>query len=145
MITYVDTSLLLKLILDDEEGCASAERLWVDSDHLVSAEIGYVEARAALAAAGRAGRIPSDGLDAANTALGDLWAQVDRVPITAALIADAGDIAQREALRGYDAVHLAAAMRAKAGVMATGDQALLAAAARNGMDTADPTVAPPDQ
>ena len=49
--------MLLKLLVDDEVGGDAAERLWIDSDYLVCAEIGYAEARAALAAAHRNARI----------------------------------------------------------------------------------------
>ena len=49
MIAYVDTSVMLKLLVDDEVGGDAAQRLWLDADYLVCAEIGYVEARAALA------------------------------------------------------------------------------------------------
>ncbi len=142
MITYTDTSFLLKLVVDDEEGIEAAQRLWFDSDHLVCAEIGYVEARAALAAAHRSGRFDAEGLDVAKAAFDDLWAQLDLVPVTTALLAAAGDIAEREGLRGYDAVHLTAAIETKATVMASADRQLLAAAARHGIDTADPTTSP---
>lgn len=43
MITYVDTSVLLKLLVDDEVGGDAAERLWVESSYVVCAEIGYVD------------------------------------------------------------------------------------------------------
>lgn len=142
MITYADTSLLLKLVVDDEEGIEAAQRLWLDSDYIVCAEIGYVEGRAALAAAHRSGRLDAEGLEVAKAGFDDLWAQVDRVPLTASLLAAAGDTAERERLRGYDAVHLQAAIATNATVIASADRQLLAAAARNGIDTADPTTAP---
>lgn len=142
MITYTDTSFLLKLVVDDEEGIAAAQRLWLDSDYLVCAEIGYVEARAALAAAHRSGRFDVDGLAVAKVGFDDLWAQLDRVSLTTALLGAACDTAEREGLRGYDAVHLTAAIEANATVMASADGQLLAAAARNGIDTADPTRPP---
>lgn len=144
MITYTDTSFLLKLVVDDEDGIEIAQRLWLDSDYLVCAEIGYVEARAALAAAHRSGRLDADALAVAKAGCDDLWAQLDRVPVTTALLATAGDTAERESLRGYDAVHLTAAIEARATVMATADRQLLAAAARSGIDTADPTTSPSD-
>jgi len=142
LITYTDTSVLLKLLVDDEDGIEAAQRLWLDSDHVVCAEIGYVEARAALAAARRAGRLNDEELKTARVELDTLWPQVDRVPLTATLVATAGDTAEQNSLRAYDAIHLAAALQAGATVMATADNQLLAAAARNGLDTADPNSAP---
>lgn len=131
--------MLLKLLVDDEAGIDSAQRLWLQSDHVVCAEIGYVEARAALAAAARAGRFNSNGHETAKSELDGLWLQVDRVPLTSALITAASELAERESLRGYDAVHLAAAIAAGATVMAAADKQLLAAARNNGLDTADPS------
>ena len=57
MITYFDTSILIKLLIDDEAFGAESERLWLDSDFAVCAEVGDAEARAALAAVRRNGRL----------------------------------------------------------------------------------------
>jgi len=138
LIAYIDTSVLLKLLLDDEDGTDAAQQLWLDSRHLVCAEIGYVEARAALAAARRANRLSAGGLKIANAELEELWAQIDYVPITTSLIVAAGAVAETEGLRGYDAVHLAAALKADSTVMASADKGLLIAADRNGLDTSNP-------
>ena len=142
MITYTDTSFLLKLLVDDEDGIEAAQRLWLESDYVVCAEIGYVEARAALATAHRGGRLDAEGSTIAKAGLEDLWAQIDRVRLTTALLFAAGDTAEREGLRGYDAVHLSAAIQSGATTMATSDHQLLAAAARNGLETADPNMSP---
>ena len=45
MITYVDTSTLIKLLID-EVGTIEAGLIWDEPDVLVSARIGHVEARA---------------------------------------------------------------------------------------------------
>ena len=138
MITYIDTSVLLKLLVDDEVGVSAAQRLWLDSDFVVCAEIGYAEARAALASAHRAGRLDAHGLSTAKAELDTLWAQLDVVPVTTELVRVAGDLAELEALRGYDAVHLAAALAIKATVVATADAQLLAAAQRRQFDVSNP-------
>jgi uncharacterized protein len=137
VITYVDTSVLLKLLVHDEAGSLAADRLWLESDVLVCAEIGYAEARAALASARRAGRLTAAGLSTARAELDKLWAQLDVVTVTAELVRSAGDLAEVEGLRGYDAVHLAAAMAAQATVFATADAQLVAAARRRRFDLAD--------
>lgn len=139
MITYVDTSVLLKLLVDDEVGTDAVQRLWLESDFVVCAEIGYAEARAALAAARRSGRLDADGLSIAKAELSALWSQVDVVPVTTALVLAAGDLAEVEGLRGYDAVHLAAALAGQANVVAaTSDLQLLAAAQRHQLDVSNP-------
>ncbi len=62
MITYFDTSILIKLLIDDEAFGAESERLWVESEVAVCAEIGYTEARAALAAMRREKRLTASSL-----------------------------------------------------------------------------------
>jgi uncharacterized protein len=138
VITYIDTSVLLKLLVDDEVGASAAQRLWLDSDFVLCAEIGYAEALAALAAARRGGRLDAAGLSIAKAELTTLWTQLDVVPVTTALVLAAGDLAESEGLRGYDAVHLAAALAGQATVVATADSQLLAAAHRRKLDVANP-------
>ena len=138
MITYVDTSVLLKLLVDDEVGSDAAQRLWIESDFVTCAEIGCVEARAALAAAHRGGRLGVRGLSTAKSELPTLWAQIDVVPVTTSLVLAAGDLAELEGLRGHDAVHLAAALAAQATVVASADTQLLAAARRRHLDVSNP-------
>ena len=138
MITYIDTSVLLKLLIDDEVGADAAQRLWLDSDFVLCAEIGYAEARAALASARRGGRLDARGLSTAKAELNALWAQVDIVPVTTELVLAAGHLAESEGLRGYDAVHLAAALAGRASVVATADSQLLAAAQHRRLSVANP-------
>ena len=56
MITYVDTSTSIKLIVD-EEGSERAELIWQTTDSVASVSLIVVEARAALAAAARGKRL----------------------------------------------------------------------------------------
>jgi predicted nucleic acid-binding protein len=137
VITYIDTSVLLKLLVDDEVGAGAAQRLWLESDYLVCAEIGYAEARAALASARRGGRLDADELSTAKAELDTLWAQLDVVPVTTELVWAAADLAEVEGLRGYDAVHLAAAIAGGATVVASADARLLAAAQRSRLDVSN--------
>ncbi len=69
------------------------------------------------------------------------------VEVTMALLTDAMDLAEKHALRGYDAVQLAAALEANAErsrtslpplVLVTGDGDLLTAAAAEGLPTDNP-------
>lgn len=143
MITYVDTSVIIKLLVDDETGTGAVERLWLESEFVVCAEIGYVEARAALAAAHRAGRLDDEALEVARNQLDALWEQIDVVPMTTQLGRQAGDLADTEHLRGYDAVHLAAAIVAHATVFASAHTQLLAAAHRQHLDVANPLESAP--
>jgi len=142
LITYVDSSVVMKLLVSDEDGGEAVERLWMASDVLMCSEIGWVEVRSALAAATRARRLSARAHRRAKSSLAELWGQLDCVPVSAAVVAAAGDIAEAEGLRSYDAVHLAAALASDATVFAAADRRLLEAAHRRGFDTADPTRPP---
>lgn len=137
--TYVDTSALVKLLVEDEEGRSAMEALWLASDVVVCCELGYVEARAAIAAARRARRLRAGDLADARAILDDLWAQLDVIQITTELVRDAADLAETDGLRGYDAVHLAAALLASVDTFASGDTRLCAAALRHGLNISNPT------
>jgi predicted nucleic acid-binding protein len=107
VILYTDTSALIKLFLS-EPGTAEMRAAQSLYEGFAVAAIGYVELRAALATAIRNGRIPTERR--ADTAIDAerLWATVAEIPIEAVLIRRAGDLAEQQRLRGYDAVHLAA-------------------------------------
>lgn len=139
MITYVDTSTLLKLVVD-EEGSDRAELVWQAGDTLASVSLVLVEARAALAAAARGRRLTAAQHRDAKAALLLLVGDLHVVEVTEGLVADAADLAEIEALRGYDAVHLAAALSVGASVLTSADGALCEAAARRGLHVANPLV-----
>ena len=137
MITYVDTSSVLKLVID-EDGSERAGLVWDTADSLASVALIVVEGRAALAAARRAGRLDARQHRRAREAFAALVDELAVVEVTEELIADAADLAEDEALRGYDAVHLAAALTIEATVLASADIALCDAAQRRGLHVANP-------
>jgi len=115
--------------------------LWDRADLIVASQLVYPEARAALAAAARAGRIDgSTHLSAVDT-LEDLYAQLRIVAIDEPLAREAGDLAAQHALRGYDAVHLACALHLEGDdiLLATWDNALNSAARATGQLIANDT------
>jgi predicted nucleic acid-binding protein len=104
---YLDTSSLVKLYVAEPE--SESVRLLVDSaDIVATAAIAYPEARAALARRRRDGGLRPRAFTATKRALDDDWPRYLAVDVTAALCRDAGDLAERHRLRGYDGVHLAA-------------------------------------
>ncbi len=137
MITYVDTSSLLKLLIE-EPGSELAGRLWDTADALASVPLVVVEARAALAAAERGARLTAAQHVEAKSELSVLLDELTMVAITDDLVAQAAEFADREALRGYDAVHLAAAVKVGADVLTSADTALCTAAERCGLHVANP-------
>ncbi len=137
MITYVDTSTLLKLLIE-EDGSERAGLIWDTAESLTSAALVVVEGRAALAAAERHGRLTRAQLKRAKADLSDLIDEMSLVEITEDLIELAADLAENEQLRGYDAVHLAAALTVEAEILSSADTALCEAAERGGLHVANP-------
>lgn len=137
MIAYVDTSALLPLLID-ELASERASTLWRAADRVVAVRVIYAEARSALAQAQRLGRLTVEELEAAVAELEGLYAQLDVIEVDDALVRRAGELAQLHALRGYDAVHLAAAERVADTdtVLVTGDMDLSRAADELGLSVA---------
>ena len=137
MITYVDTSSLLKLIVE-EPGSDRAALIWDTADALAAASVIVVEGRAALAAAARGGRITAAQHRNAKRELTALIDDLALVQVTDELVGRAADLAEAESLRAYDAVHLAAALTVGATVLTSADTALCDAALRQGLHVANP-------
>ena len=137
MIAYFDTSAIISLIIE-EPSSAVTSRLWDDAERIVSVRVLYPEARAALARAERMRRVTRGQLTAAIAELESIIGQVDHIEINAPLARLAGDLAQTHGLRGYDAVHLAAAATAADNelVVVTGDSDLGRAATSLGISVA---------
>jgi predicted nucleic acid-binding protein len=138
VIAYFDTSAVMPLLIA-EPGSDRAASLWDGADRVVSVRLVYPEARAALAQAERLGRLTARQLRNAVTGFEALFEQIDLVEVDDVLARRAGELAEVRQLRGYDAVHLAAADRVRDPnvVMITGDGALLAAATAEGMAVAE--------
>jgi uncharacterized protein len=141
VIAYFDTSALIPLLVD-EPGSDRAARLWDVADNVVAVRLIYAEARAALAQATRTGRLATADLTTAIDGLEGLHASLDLLEVDEQLVRRAGELAQHHALRGYDAIHLAAAERVRddATVMVAGDRDLCTAAGALGMAVADTSI-----
>jgi len=137
VITYVDTSSVLKLLVD-EDGSERAELIWDTADALVSSALIVVEGRAALAAAQRGRRLSAAQHRRARDEFALLVDELTIAEVTEDLIASAAELAEVESLRGYDAVHLAAALTVGATVLSSADTALCSAAERRGLHVANP-------
>lgn len=85
--------------------------LWGSSHPAAAGVLAYPEGRAALAAAKRGGRLTPAGYRSGLADFEDVHAALLIVAIDEALATQAGDLAAEHNLRGYDAVHLAGALR----------------------------------
>jgi uncharacterized protein len=129
VIAYFDTSAIIPLIIN-EPSTDRCGRVWNDSSRVVSVRLLYPEARAALAKAERMGRLSASQRDAAVVELESIISEVDHIEVTEVLARRAGELAQAHGLRGYDAMHLAAALAVVDNdvVLITGDSDLAKAA-----------------
>ena len=106
MTLYLDTSSLVKLYVEE----ADSERAWEQvemSDVVATSALAYPEARAAFARRRREHVLSAAGFAAAKHTFDAHWTKFVVVEVTDALCKDAGQLAERYALRGYDSIHLA--------------------------------------
>lgn len=116
-----------------EVGSALVAELWATPHPPTSSILSYPEGRAALAAARRGGRL---GPVAHSRALRDfesLQGELSLIGLDKQLARQAGQLAEKLELRGYDAVHLASALATGEDIVfVSWDQDLRRAAARSG-------------
>ena len=134
MIAYFDTSAVVPLLIA-EAGSERAASLWNDSDRVASVRLFYPETRAPALTPSVSGASPADNLRAAVDQLDALLGEMDIVEVDETLALRAGDLSEAHRLRGYHAVHLAAAERIRDPdvVLVAGDTALLEAGTAAGI------------
>ena len=112
---YVDTSALVKRYV--RESGSEEVRAWLaKASHVATALITQAEMAAALAKGVRMGGLtPSEGQRAWEAFLED-WSALFRISLSPALIRRGASLAWELDLRGYDAVHLAAALAWQEGI-----------------------------
>ena len=112
----MDTSDLIKLYLVEPDWLRVDSNIY-KADRLASSQFTYVEARAALASAFRAGRLSRSGniltAEVYRDSLQDFerdWRTYLKIPKSTRLLTVAGDLADNHGLTGSDAVQLASAV-----------------------------------
>lgn len=109
MILYLDTSALVKLYVR-EDGTAQTRARLADASMVATSRVAYPEARAALARRQREAAITRNGLARAVAALDRDLAHFVVVELSVRVARRAGTLAERRALRGFDAIHLSSAL-----------------------------------
>jgi len=105
---YLDTSSLVKLYAPESES-AAVKQLVAAADVTATSRVAYVETRAAFA---RKRREHSVSLKDYRIIVHDFdhdWESYFIVDVSDVLVKTAGQLAEKHALRGYDAIHLASA------------------------------------
>lgn len=106
MTLYLDTSSLVKLYVAEPD--SDAVRMLVEQATIVATSgIAYPETRAALARRRRERVLGPSAYATATRTFEDDWSKYLAVDVSAAICREAGNLAERYWLRGYDSVHLA--------------------------------------
>jgi len=111
LILYLDTSALVKLYAE-EPGSDEVRNAARESRVIAISELGYVEARSALARREREGSFSAEQHDRAVDLLKHDFREFYLLrPVTGKVVAQAGELVREHTLRTYDALHLATALQ----------------------------------
>lgn len=137
MIVYADTSVLVKLFVR-EEWADETREMMEGVQVLGTGVLTRAELVAALARGARRGYLGVEEAEEARQRLGEVWESWVRVVVNEGVVFRAGELAWEYGLRGYDAVHLAAALVWQEGIghsvtLATFDKELWDAAGKEGL------------
>ena len=138
MITYFDTSSLLKFIIK-EIGSEENLNIWNFSDEKVCSQLTRTEMHSALMRKVREGSISASAMRARLNAMDKLFADVVLVDITSEVIDASCELVKELPLKSADAIHLATALMVRADLFSSSDKKLCAAASESGIEVTDPT------
>lgn len=140
MILYLDTSSLVKIYL--EEPGSNLVREWAEAaEGIATSRVAYPEALSAFTRRREEGDLDSKAFDLVQESLRNDWTDFVLLPLNERR---AGALVVRQLLRGFDAIHLAAALdlkdqiRGDGVVFSTFDRKLLRAARAEGIDSLVP-------
>ena len=134
---YFDTSAMMRFLLRERDGHDAASRAWLTAKDVATVRVTYAETRAALAGSRRSGALTARRYARLKRIWSGLWPDVEMIDVDQALVMEAARLAERYALRGYDAVQLAAARESRCDLLVSADRALNAAAKRLRIDVLD--------
>ncbi len=135
--TYLDASAIVKILLREADA-GSARELWRSASRRSTSVVAFVEARAAIAAARRDGRLTVALALDRRAELDWRWEELEPVGLDDEVLGLAGAIADDEGLRALDAIHLATALYVADArtLFVTWDRRLAGAASRLGLAVA---------
>ena len=106
MTLYLDTSSLVKLYVE-EVASDEVRNLVAQAAVVATSIVAYTETRAALARLRRSNDLSPAKFAAAKRSFDAQWPAFLTLDVTTSVSQEAGDFAERYALRGFDALHLA--------------------------------------
>lgn len=106
MILYLDTSSLIKLYVL-EQGSGGVRDLVARASLVATSVVAYPEARSALARLRREGFLAKPDYERVKREFEVDWLSMLSLPLLDAVWRQAGELAERHGLRGFDSIHLA--------------------------------------
>jgi uncharacterized protein len=103
---YLDTSSLAKLYIEDT-GSDNVRGLVAQAAVIATSIVAYAETRAALARLRRSGDLSPAKFAVAKREFEAEWPSFLTLEVSVLVSREAGELAERYALRGFDALHLA--------------------------------------
>ena len=142
MITYLDTSSLVKLYVEEPESEA-VKGLVARSDAVSTSLVAYAEARAAFARKYWERAFTKSQFKKVKDSLNKDWSHLLIITVSKEIALSAGDLAEKHNLRGFDAIHLASAITIKqelqsSVVFSCADEKLQKASMQEGFDQPRP-------
>ena len=146
-MTYLDTSAIIKRFVA-EKGSVFIDSLVHQPESVATASIAYAEVYAGLTRRRREGRLSPTQYGVVCRQFETDWHAYTRVALADEILALAKHLIQRHPLRGFDAIHLASALRLKSSLtvgitFGAADAQLLLAARDYGLHTVDVESAQP--
>ncbi len=140
-MNYFDTSALIKRFAE-EAGSPRVEALIAADPRLATSKVAYAEAHAGLARKLREGVLSPAAHRRVSRRFDSDWRAYIRVDLLDPLLALTRDLVRRHPLRGFDAIHLASAIRLQQQLgepvqLVASDDRLLTAARNEGLATLD--------
>ena len=109
MVLYLDTSSLVKLYVEEKDSSQIANLVGA-SNVTATSLVAYAEARAGFARRFRERAFTANEYRLLLSSLNEDWGNYLILKVTNELVRRAGDLAEKHALRGFDAIHLSSAV-----------------------------------
>lgn len=140
MVVYFDTSAFVPLLVEEGRASESCKEIWEGSSAVASSRLLQVESVAAISRRNRSDARRGGLTIRQRRLLESLWVELATIEVDSGVVSQASEYASEFGLRGFDAVHCAAAasIRGHEVVAASSDRKLLAAWSELGLATFDP-------
>jgi predicted nucleic acid-binding protein len=108
-MTYADSSVIVKRYYE-EPGSRRVHERWLMGEPIFTSRVAYAEVHAALARKRRDGGLAPALYRRCASTFETEWPAYEQVVVDRTTMADVSRLVRRYSLRGYDAIHLAAAL-----------------------------------